>query len=138
MSKKLVLIFCFFILGGCSAKRHAIKMMPIPEAGTREALLPTYQPSGSPCLDSIIVNLLYAGCSEIGIATDVPPTEVDEPITFMGCTSPQPGAMDPFSNYTFVRVPHGLIWPENIMPYCGDEQGMYGVIPENIHSIAEK
>ncbi|HIE83007.1 MAG TPA: hypothetical protein EYQ00_03790 [Dehalococcoidia bacterium] len=137
MVKKLVLVFCFFILSGCSTKRYTVKMAPVPEAGTREALLPTYQPSGSPCLDSIIVNLLYSGCSEIALATDAPPLGFDEPITFMGCTSPQPGAMDQFSNYTFVRIPHGLMWPEDIMPYCGDEQGMYGYITANIHSIVE-
>jgi len=134
MVKNLILLFCFSILSGCSAKRH---MVPVPEAGTREALLPTYQPSGSPCLDSIIVNFLYVGCQEVAVATDAPPTEFDEPTTFMGCTSPQPGAMDPFSNYTFVRVPPGLMWPENIVSYCGDEQAMYGFIPANIHSIIE-
>jgi hypothetical protein len=135
MVKKLGLIVCFLLSTGCAA--HRIPMMPVPEFGTREALLPTYEPSGSPCLDSIIINFLYAGCSEAGVASGAVLVEFDEPVTYMGCLAPQPGAMDPFSNYTFVRVPEGLVMPPDVFLYCGDQTAMYGYIPVPILSIIE-
>ena len=133
MVKKLGLTVCLLLFAGCAA--HRIPMMPVPESGTREALLPTYEPSGSPCLDSIIVNFLYVGCNEIGAASDAMSDELDEPIIYMGCLAPQPGAMDPFSNYTFVRVPEGFVMPPDVYLYCGDETAMYGYIPVNLRSI---
>lgn len=121
MLKKIVLILCIVVMAGCSAKHNSLNMMPVPHPGTREALLPTFEPTGSACLDSIVVNMLYTGCSEVGFAND------ESGARFMGCISPQPGAQDVYSIATFVYTTQPQQLPQGAQPLCGDTTGVYAV-----------
>ena len=121
MLRKTLLVLCAIAIAGCSAKHTSLNMMPVPEPGTREALLPTYKPTGSACLDSISANLLYSGCSELGVATS------EDGAILMGCLQPQPGAQDVFSRGTFIHATDPTQIPPDAQPFCGDPTGVYAV-----------
>jgi len=121
MLKKTAITLCAMLMFGCAAKTGNLEMMPVPEDGTREALLPTYQPTGSACLDSIVVNMLYVGCSFMSTAHD------DDGIIYMGCIQPQPGAQDVFSTGTFLRITDPTQLPGGAQPFCGDPTGVYAM-----------
>jgi len=121
MLKKTVIALCALLTFGCAAKTGNLEMMPVPEAGTREALLPTYKPTGSACLDSIVVNMLYVGCSYMSSAQD------EFGIVYMGCIQPQPGAQDVFSRDTFIRIVDPMQLPPDAEPFCGDPTGVYAM-----------
>jgi hypothetical protein len=121
MLKKMLLTLCVLFMVGCSAKHQVLDVMPIPQPGTREALLPTYEPTGSACLDSIVVNMLYSGCSDVRIAKS------REGANLMGCVMPQPGAQDIFSMGTFVHATDTSQIPAGAQPFCGDPTGIYAM-----------
>jgi len=114
------LIFLTFFSVGCAHRGAVQEMMPVPAAGTREALLPTYKPTGSACLDSITANMLYMGCSQIDVISS-------ESTIFVGCTQAQPGAQDVFSRATFVRIVEQEALPPGAEPFCGDPTGVYAI-----------
>ncbi|MBE90444.1 MAG: hypothetical protein CMM76_13520 [Rhodospirillaceae bacterium] len=132
MLKNFVVFFCF-ILAGCAAKRNASQMMPVPAEGTREALLLEFTPSGSPCLDGIVVNLLHVGCSAVGTVQ-----RPEYMSMALGCYDSQPGATDMFSRATFIYSGNPMIGDplfESAMPYCGDQTGVYAVLDANIREL---
>jgi len=132
MLRNLLFVFCFF-LAGCAAKKHTLTMMPAPEPGTREALLPQFAPSGSPCLDSIIVNYLYSGCQTVG---SIPRDEYEG--LLLGCLAPQPGAMDVFSTSTFLFSANPVLEDPLLgegIPYCADVTGLYVVLSNGIRNF---
>ena len=105
---------------GCAHRGPVQNMMPVPEPGTREALLPTYKPTGSVCLDSISANMLYMGCSQIEAVSS-------GDTIFVGCAQAQPGAQDVFSQGTFVRILEPEALPDGAEPFCGDPTGVYAM-----------
>ena len=130
MLRNFVVFLCV-ILVGCAAKRAP--MMSAPAEGSREALLLEFTPSGSPCLDGIVVNLLHIGCSAVGTIQ-----RPDYMSMALGCHQPQPGATDMFSHATFIysRNPDGAD-PlfSSAMPYCGDHTGVYAILDVNIREL---
>lgn len=134
MLKNLLVVLCFLI-AGCAAKRDLIPMMPIPADGTREALLLDFQPSGTPCLDAIIVNFLNIGCSSVGTIQ-----RPEYQGILLGCYSPQPGAMDLFSNASFVYSRNPMLGDPLLdigEPFCADMAGVYAVLPASIGEYGE-
>ena len=116
------LLFLALFSMGCAHKTAATQsLMPAPMPGTREALLPTYEPTGSACLDSIVVNMLYMGCSNVQVAA------TEDGMMYMGCVSAQPGAQDVFSRGTFIRTVHPDALPDGAQPFCGDPTGIYAM-----------
>ena len=117
-----------FLMTGCAANKQ-VCASPIPNS--REAVLPDFEPSGSPCTDFVQVNLLNVGCTELTMLRPEPT------ILYMACNNPQPGAMDAFSTQTWVFVssyhPHPL--PPDVTPVCGDDIGMIGISPTSIHEL---
>lgn len=131
MLKNFVVFFCF-ILAGCATKR-AVPMMPVPADGTREAALLDFTPSGSPCLDGIVVNLLNVGCTAVGTVQ-----RPEYMSMALGCHNPQPGATDMFSRATFIYSGNPMIGDplfESAMPYCGDQTGVYAVLDASIREL---
>ena len=120
--RKLTLILVAIITVGCSAKRVELPMMPVPEPHTREAMLLQFQPSGSPCLDALVVNLSSAGCAAVHT------TQVDAGI-IVSCAKPQPGSKDVYSKYSFIVIAPGKVAPENAYFYCADSAGQIGYYP---------
>ena len=132
MLRSLLFVFCFFLVG-CAAKKHTSTMMPVPDPGTREALLPQFMPTGSPCLDSIAVNYLYTGCK---VAGSIPRDEYEG--LLLGCLEPQPGAMDLFSTSTFLFSSNPMLGDPLLdegIPYCADMTGVYAVLPIGIRNF---
>ena len=130
MFRNLVVFLCV-ILAGCATKR--VPMMPIPVEGSREALLLEFEPSGSPCLDGIIVNFLHVGCGSVGTIQ-----RPDYMSMALGCYRPQPGATDMFSRATFIYSGNPMIGDplfESAMPYCGDNTGIYAVLDMSIREL---
>ena len=130
MLRNLVVFLCV-ILSGCAAKRA--HTMPVPAEGTREALLLDFAPSGSPCLDGIIVNFLHVGCGSV--ATMHRPEFMG---MALGCHQPQPGATDLFSRGTFIYSGNPTMGDplfESAMPYCGDNTGVYAVLDASIREL---
>jgi hypothetical protein len=119
MLKQTTFILCALLTFGCAAKRGALTTAA-PEPGTREALLPTYKPTGSACLDSVVANMLYAGCSYIASAQSP-----DARTNFIGCLESQPGAQDIFSRGTIVHTMDLMAIPPDAEPFCGDPTGVY-------------
>lgn len=116
------LLLISFLSAGCAHRSNGRAVMPVPDPGTREALLPTYKPTGSACLDSISVNMLYAGCSSVRMA------QSEDGITiYVGCVQSQPGAQDVFSKSTFIRTLSPNALPEGAEPFCGDPTGIYAM-----------
>lgn len=120
MLKQTIFILCAMLMLGCAAKRNSTSVTTIPEPGTREALLPTYRPTGSACLDSVVANMLYAGCSHIASAQSP-----DGQTNFIGCLSPQPGAQDIFSRGTIIHTLDPMSIPPAAELFCGDPTGVY-------------
>lgn len=118
-----LLLISVFLSTGCAHTSAERMMMPVPETGTREALLPTFVPTGSPCLDSVVVNMLYSGCSSVQVAQDQQGV-----LFFMGCVQPQPGAQDAFSRSTFIRTLRPDMLPPESEPFCGDPTGVYAML----------
>ena len=83
-----------------------------------------------PCLDAIIVNFLSAGCGSVGM---IERPQYDSMV--MGCFSPQPGAMDMFSNASFLFSSNPMMGDPLLdtgEPFCADMTGVYAVLPAPI------
>jgi hypothetical protein len=120
MLKHTIFILCAMLICGCAAKRGSTSITTAPEPGTREALLPTYKPTGSACLDSVVANMLYAGCSYIASTQSA-----DGLTNLIGCLRPQPGAQDIFSRGTILHTVDLAGIPPEASPFCGDPTGIY-------------
>ncbi len=103
-------------LTGCAGKQIPVESNLVP---TREALLQTFEPSGSWCLDALVVNFLSHGCSSV-VAQQDPAGSV-----VIQCAEPQLGATDPFSNQAFLALPRYVMESaviENVQLACLDGQ----------------
>ena len=117
MKLSFLIGFLFVCLAGCAAKQVPADSNLAP---TREELLQTFEPSGSWCLDALVVNFLNTGCSRVV-------SQHEGNFVVIQCAAPQLGATDRFSNGRFVAVPRwGLgqnsIGIENVQLTCLDGQ----------------
>lgn len=128
--KTFAILLLSFLVTGCStANKHIEIASPVPNS--REALLPDFEPTGSPCTDYIQVNMLNVGCTELTVLRPEPT------ILYMACTNPQPGATDDFSTKTWVFISsyHPSVSPPGITPVCGDNVGTVAISLISINEL---
>jgi hypothetical protein len=112
---------------GCA---HTNKQIEIEQltylAGSREAYMLRFEPTGSSCLDALQINLANAGCSELQAWQSG-----EDELLYFKCNSPSTGATDMWSNSAFVVIPIGSTQPPDyIRPICIDPQNVLGVLEE--------
>jgi hypothetical protein len=121
------LIFAFSLsLVGCAhtAKSSAIQTYTYL-ADSREDFMVSFEPTGSPCLDALQINLAHVGCRELEVGHGD-----DDGLTYLKCAGGSSGATDPWSNSTFTVLPSMVIPPDYVYVICVDPLSTLGILEE--------
>ena len=124
MIKRITLLVALLFATGCAHKNNKSISTLEYLADSREDFMLRFEPTGSPCLDSLQINLAYVGCSELQAF------QGDDELTYFRCANGSTGATDQWSTATFVVLPMMAPAPDYIRMVCIDPMNALGVLED--------
>jgi len=121
---KRITLFAVLLLVGCAHKSNKDIEALSYLAESREDFMLRFEPTGSPCLDALQINLAYVGCSELQAF------QGDDELTYFQCANGSTGATDQWSRSTFVILPTMAPAPDYVRMVCVDPVNALGVLEE--------